>query len=37
MKLRQTDYGMTPVTAVAGTIRVKDEVTISFDIVAVGS
>lgn len=37
MKLRQTDYGMTPVTAVAGTIRVKDEVTISFDIVAIRS
>jgi polyisoprenoid-binding protein YceI len=37
MKLRQTDYRMTPVTAVAGTIRVKDEVTISFDIVAIRS
>jgi polyisoprenoid-binding protein YceI len=37
MKLRQTDYGMTPVTAVAGTIRVKDEVTISFDIIAIRS
>jgi polyisoprenoid-binding protein YceI len=37
MKLRQTDYGMTPVTAVAGTVRVKDEVTLSFDIVATRS
>jgi polyisoprenoid-binding protein YceI len=34
MKMRQTDYGMTPVTAAVGTIRVKDEITISFDIVA---
>jgi polyisoprenoid-binding protein YceI len=34
VKLRQTDYGMTPVTAAIGTIRVKDEVTISFDLVA---
>jgi polyisoprenoid-binding protein YceI len=34
MKLRQTDYGMTPYTAAIGTIRVKDEVTLSFDIVA---
>jgi polyisoprenoid-binding protein YceI len=31
MKLRQTDYGMTPVTAVVGTVRVKDEVTLSFE------
>ena len=35
VKLRQTDYGMTPVTAAIGTIRVKDEVTIVFDIVAI--
>lgn len=34
VKLRQTDYGMSPYTAAIGTIRVKDEVTISFDIVA---
>jgi polyisoprenoid-binding protein YceI len=33
-KLRQTDYGMEPYTAAVGTIRVKDEVTLSFDIVA---
>ena len=37
VKIRQTDYGMSPVTAVAGTIRVKDEVTISFDLVATRS
>lgn len=35
VKLRQTDYGMTPVTAAVGTVRVKDEVTLSFDIVAI--
>jgi polyisoprenoid-binding protein YceI len=34
MKMRQTDYGITPFTAVAGTVRVKDEVTLSFDFVA---
>jgi polyisoprenoid-binding protein YceI len=33
-KLRQTDYGISPYAAAAGTIRVKDEVTLSFDIVA---
>jgi polyisoprenoid-binding protein YceI len=33
-KLRQTDYGITPVSAAVGTIKVKDEVTLSFDIVA---
>jgi polyisoprenoid-binding protein YceI len=37
VKIRQTDYGITPVTAVVGTVRVKDEVTISFDIVATRS
>ena len=35
--IRQTDYGMTPIAAVAGTVRVKDEVTISFDIVGTRS
>lgn len=34
LKFRQTDYGITPYTAAVGTIRVKDEVTVSFDIVA---
>jgi polyisoprenoid-binding protein YceI len=37
VQIRQTDYGMTPVTAVVGTVRVKDEVAISFDIVATRS
>lgn len=37
VKIRQTDYGMSPVTAVVGTVRVKDEVTISLDIVATRS
>jgi polyisoprenoid-binding protein YceI len=34
VKFRQTDYGITPTSAAAGTIKVKDEVTVSFDIVA---
>ena len=33
--VRQTDFGITPVTAAGGTVRVKDEVKISFEIVAV--
>jgi len=28
--LKQTDFGMQPVTAAAGTVRVKDEVTVQF-------
>lgn len=32
--VRQTDFGIRPVTAVAGTVRVKDEVEIVFRIVA---
>ena len=32
--LRQGDYGIVPVTAVAGTIRVKDELRCTFDILA---
>jgi hypothetical protein len=28
--LKQTDFGMEPVTAVSGTIRVKDEVDVQF-------
>jgi polyisoprenoid-binding protein YceI len=31
--LRQTDYGIKPVTVAAGTIKVKDELKLSFDIV----
>ncbi len=32
--LRQTDYGIKPTSAAGGTIRVKDEVKLAFDIVA---
>jgi hypothetical protein len=32
--LRQTSYGIKPVSIAAGTIKVKDEVKFSFDIVA---
>ena len=32
--LRQSDYGILPVTVAAGALRVKDEVKLSFDIVA---
>ena len=32
--VKQTDFGITPVTAVGGTVRVKDEVKITFEIVA---
>ncbi len=33
--LRQSEYGISPVSAAAGTIRVKDELKCTFDIVAV--
>jgi polyisoprenoid-binding protein YceI len=32
--LKQTDYGITPVKVAGGTVRVKDEIAIDFDIVA---
>jgi len=32
--LRQSDFGITPVTAAAGAIRLKDELKLNFDIVA---
>lgn len=32
--LRQSDFGVVPVTAVAGTIRVKDELKCTFDVLA---
>jgi hypothetical protein len=32
--VRQTDFGIRPVTALAGTVKVKDEVDIVFSIVA---
>jgi polyisoprenoid-binding protein YceI len=34
-KLKQSDYGMTPVSVAGGTIKVKDEVKIEFNIVTV--
>lgn len=34
LTIRQTDFGMRPVTAGAGTVRVKDEVDVVFTIVA---
>lgn len=33
-RIRQTDFGMTPVTAGGGTVRVKDEVDVVFRVVA---
>jgi hypothetical protein len=30
--LKQTDFGITPVTVVGGTVKVKDEVKIEFEI-----
>ena len=33
-RIRQTDFGMTPVTAAGGTVRVKDEVEVVFQVVA---
>ncbi len=32
--LRQTDYNIKPVSAVGGTLKMKDELKLSFDIVA---
>jgi polyisoprenoid-binding protein YceI len=34
LKLKQTDFGIAPTSAVAGTVKVADEVVISFDVVA---
>lgn len=34
IRLRQTDFGIRPVTAAAGTVRVKDEVEVEFTMVA---
>ena len=34
LKLKQTDFGIKPVTAGAGTVRVKDEVSVDFTLVA---
>jgi polyisoprenoid-binding protein YceI len=35
VSLRQTEFGITPVTVAGGMVRVKDELTISFEIIAV--
>jgi len=35
--LRQRDFGITPISIAGGTVKVKDEVTIEFEIVAVES
>jgi hypothetical protein len=32
--LRQTDFGITPVRVAGGTVRVKDEIRVEFDVVA---
>jgi polyisoprenoid-binding protein YceI len=32
MRLKQTDFGITPVTVAGGAVRVKDEVTIDFNV-----
>ena len=34
--IRQSDFGIRPITAGGGTVKVKDEVTVAFTIVAVG-
>jgi polyisoprenoid-binding protein YceI len=34
VKLKQTDFGISPTSAVAGTVKVADEVAISFEIYA---
>ena len=33
--VKQTDFGITPVTVAGGTVKVRDEVTIEFDIALV--
>jgi hypothetical protein len=34
-RLKQTDFGITPVTVAGGTVKVKDEVKIEFEIALV--
>jgi polyisoprenoid-binding protein YceI len=34
LKVKQTDFGITPVTAAGGTVRVKDQVEVDFTLVA---
>ena len=33
MTLKQTDYGITPISVAGGAVKVKDELNIDFDIV----
>jgi hypothetical protein len=33
VKLKQTDFGMVPIKLFGGSVKVKDEVEISFDVV----
>ena len=37
MTLRQTDYGITPISVAGGVVKVKDELKIDFDIVTKGT
>ena len=37
LRLRQTDFGITPASLVGGTLTVQDEVTLTFDIVCLRS
>jgi polyisoprenoid-binding protein YceI len=37
VKLRQTDFGIEPIRIAAGTVRVKDEITIEFDVALMGA
>ncbi len=37
LHVRQTDFGITPIVAAGGAVKVKDDVTIEFDIVAKGA
>ena len=34
--LKQSDFGITPISIVGGTVKVKDEITIDFDIAITG-
>ena len=33
-KMKQTDYGLTPVTVAGGTVKVKDEIKVDFRVTA---
>jgi hypothetical protein len=36
-RLKQTEFGITPVTVAGGAVQVKDEVTLDFDVVTLGA